>query len=137
MAILILLVCIAFGDTSRNLIDVVHVDMIEYHHCYTQKKCEPLFSQVIFWNYYDDELRAVGYLMIDDKNFQTAIPTKVGGLYKVRKPYNNTYIIVVSKFYKESWSQDDPERISNATHWRNKVKPNIFANIKERVVDDE
>lgn len=139
MIIIILLSALLFGNTSTELIEVIHVDLLEYHHYYNQRG-EHCFDQTLIWKNHNDKLKCFGYILIDWDNAKSAIPTKVGGFYRVKKRVGNRFVLVVSQFYRESWSQEDPYLISLEKNWNGDYRnmPDIFSKYSmEKTLDHD
>jgi hypothetical protein len=88
-----------------------NVDLIEYNHV---KNKHSEYSQIIFWKEYEavglnkTERRAIGWFLVDLNPVE-----KNGLLYRVQ--YKNCDI--VSRHFRETWSETDPERESTKKHW--------------------
>lgn len=129
--------CLFFGNNNFP-VDSVYVDMIEYNHVYNSKG-DHCFTQVILWVEYPaegqkTEFRALDWIMVEWKDRNITIPIKEGELYRAKKACfhkgNTFYVNVYAPIYRESWTMDDPERISNSKHYgrgKDHLKPDIFA----------
>lgn len=87
-----------------------YTDLIEFNHVHDCKG-NPIFDQVIAWKWYRDENK---YHVRVWKMFEAGdTPPKCNyssGLYSHRWCDNSRQRIVVAKYYRESWTQFDPER---------------------------
>jgi len=119
----ILLLLLAFAITKTD--NEICVDLIELNHIRTKTS---QFDQIIFWKEYSaaglnkSEFRAVGFIVLDDDSRIRNYIIKRNGWYKVKYTHRivdniNNETTMVAKYFRESWSQDDPERDSVRKHW--------------------
>ena len=81
-------------------------DMIEVHHMHDANG-NPLFDQIIFWDWHSDENR---YHVRAWKITQDERPVKHGNRWYISYPDQSIGRCFVSSICKESWLQRDPER---------------------------
>lgn len=128
--------CLFFGNNNFP-VDNVYVDMIEYNHVYNTKG-DHCFTQVIFWLEHPvagigTEFRAAEWSMVEWHNKNIVAPIKQGKLYSAKKACYHKgqtfYVNVYAPIYKESWTVEDPERVSSAKHYgpgKDHLRPGIF-----------
>jgi hypothetical protein len=124
-----------FGNVTLPDKDV-YVDMLECNHVHN-KNGEYVFTQVILWAEFPSEgikkeYRAVDWIMINEKE-KNSPPIKKGKLWTTQKKCyykGKEYAVNVhAPIYKESWTMDDPERVSNSKHYggdKQHLKPELF-----------
>lgn len=105
---------------SSQFIAFEHVDAIELSHFYDAKG-RLIYDQVIFWDRTPTtgKMEVRSWCLVEDRNEQTRRPIKneQNGLYSVEYYDTDSKTIrkVVSRIYRESWSQSDPERENKKT----------------------
>lgn len=86
------------------------VDMIELNHYQSADGCQ-IFDQLIFWDWSPDYRRyhAMGWVIISETS---QLPTRNAQGYAVRVERSGRDYIVRSAMYRETATQNDPERIN-------------------------
>lgn len=86
------------------------VDLIELNHYQSSDGCQ-FFDQIIFWEWSPDYRRyhAMGWVIVDQP---TQLPAKDAQGYAVRVNRFGREYIVRSAKYRETTTQNDPERVN-------------------------
>lgn len=104
------------------------VDLLEVNHFYN-KQGNHVFSQVIYWREFPtaglnrSTLAAVGYQLLN-QNQPSEWPVKTSRGYEqsrlVTVENRQKWVVIASKYYRESHTQVDPERESTVHFWKDK-----------------
>jgi len=134
---LMFMLLFCFGNVTLPDKDI-YVDMLEYNHVYN-KQGDHCFSQVILWVEFpiegiSTEYRALDWIMVNNYREKIVVePRQHGKLYSTKKRITfkgkDFYVNVHAPLFRESWTVDDPERISSNKHYpigKDGLKPLLF-----------
>lgn len=115
-----MIVLIALLSIPLNLTTHEHVDAIELNHFFDQRG-HLVYDQLVFWerNPANGRFQVRAWCLVDDRETLNRRPLKNdNGLYECFAVDSNERLTrrIVSRVFRESWSQTDPEREDKKHH---------------------
>jgi hypothetical protein len=115
IAMLVALLSIPLGTSTHE-----HVDAIELNHNFDGRG-RLIFDQVIFWERTPTtgRFQVRAWCMVDDRDVVNRRPIQTdNGLYECVIVDSDQRLVrrIVSRVYRESWTQNDPERDDRKHH---------------------